>query len=315
MPGRDKSSKNTQAFPQTSDGTPDRTTNGLACHEESDQFEPSDQPAASLFFEASYQIDSISRLVLDTVGEGIFCSSRIGTTTFVNPAAARMLGWAVEDLIGKNQHTIVHHSYPDGSHYPIDACPILAVFRTGRTEHCEDEVFWRRDGSSFAVSYTSTPIITDGFVTGAVVVFRDISQQTRRDLWQRSKSAIFQAITTCQPLESTLQLLADAYTSYQPGCSIAILLRQEEQQDTLALVAGSALSAALKARLQHLLIEENSSVCGRAAFRGQEIMGDSTRPRRPELRRDPCDSIASVSCPSHVLRARTRRWRGRFFSS
>ena len=267
MPGRGKSSKNAQAFPGNSQD---------AEHRESS--------AASPVFGATYGIESISRLVLDTVGEGIFCIDREGTTTFVNPAAARMLGWTAAELLGKKQHAIVHHSYPDGSSYPIDACPIFSVLQTGQAEHCEDEVFWRKDSSSFAVSYTTTPVFTKGDLAGAVIVFSDISERNRRDRWQRSKDAVFQAITRHQLLDTTLQLLADAYTNYQSGCSIAILLRDDEQKDTLALAASSALTTALKAKLQRVHIAEDGSVCGRAAFRGQEIMADgSNNPDGPRF--------------------------------
>ena len=221
-------------------------------------------------------IDPTSQLVLNTVSEGIFCAGPFGTTTFVNPAAARMLGWTPEELIGRNQHAIVHHSYPDGSPYPIEACPIASVFQTGRAEHCEDEVFWRKDGTSFAVSYTSTPILSEGIVTGAVVVFRDVSEQMRRDRWQRSKDAVFQAITTHHPLDATLKLLADAYAEYQPDCSIAILLREEESPDSLTLVAGSRLSKTLDAHLRTVRIEEKASACGEAAYFAKEILADSS---------------------------------------
>ena len=172
-----------------------------------------------------------------------------------------------------------------GSPYPIEACPILSVFQTGNTEHCEDEVFWRKDGSSFAVSYTSTPIITEGAIAGAVVVFRDISERMRRDRWQRSKDAVFHAITTHQPLEATLQLLADAYGQYQPDCSIAILLRHEDGEEVLSLVASSRLSKELESHMRTVRIEENLSACGRAAYFATEVLADSgdAAPAKPRL--------------------------------
>jgi diguanylate cyclase (GGDEF)-like protein/PAS domain S-box-containing protein len=259
MPGRDNSSKSTRAFPRASIDPP---------HPVRAATDPS--------FTSAPEIGSISHLILDTVSEGIFCADPNGATTFVNPAAARMLGWTQEELLGKIQHDLVHHSYPDGTAYPVEFCPIYSVLHTGRAEHCEDEVFWRKDGTSFAVSYTSNPIIAGGTLAGAVVVFQDISERTRRERWQRSKDAVFQAITTHQPLDATLQLLADAYTAYQSGCSIAILLRDEQAENTLGLVASSALSTNLRAKLQVLRIEENGSVCGRAAFLGKEIMADSS---------------------------------------
>ena len=224
----------------------------------------------------SREIGSTSRMVLDTVSEGIFCTDQCGLTTFVNPAAVGMLGWTAEELMGKHPHAIIHHSHPNGSPYPEADCPIFSVLWTRRAETCEDEVFWRKDGTSFAVSYTSTPIEYKGALIGVSIVFRDISDRVRRDRWQRNKDEIFHAITSHKPLDETLQHLADAYTAYQPDCSIAILLRSEEGVDALVLIASSAISVALMAKLQRVTIDQGSSVCGRAAFLKQEVLADGS---------------------------------------
>lgn len=227
--------------------------------------------ATSAFSTGHADLDSIGRLVLDTVGEGIFCVGRDGLTTFVNPAAARMLGWAPEELIDRRQHEICHHSYPDGSSYPLELCRITSVLRTGRTEHSEDEVFWRRDGTSFPVSYTSTPIVCGDRITAAAVVFRDISERVRRECWQRGRDTVFRAITMHAPLNHTLQLLADAYAAYRPGFAIAVLLREPKTGGTLQLAASSSLSTALRAQLKSVAIERGLSACGHAAFIGEEF--------------------------------------------
>ncbi|MCP4697655.1 MAG: PAS domain S-box protein [Gammaproteobacteria bacterium] len=114
-------------------------------------------------------------LILSAAGEGIYGLDLQGYTTFLNPAAARMIGWKQEELLGKPQHDISHHTKPDGSPYPREECPIYATFRDGAARHVSDEVFWRKDGSSFPVDYMSSPIEQDGRVVGTVVVFRDIS--------------------------------------------------------------------------------------------------------------------------------------------
>ena len=119
--------------------------------------------------------------ILTAAGEGIYGLDLEGRTTFANPAAARMIGWEAEDLIGKPQHDILHHTKPDGSPYPREECPIYAAFKDGTVHHVDDEVFWRKDGSSFPVEYVSTPIREDGKLTGAVVVFRDITERKQSE--------------------------------------------------------------------------------------------------------------------------------------
>ena len=125
-----------------------------------------------------------NELILTAVGEGIYGISRDGLATFVNPAAIEMTGWLPSDLLGKPVHDLHHHTKVDGSPYPRDECPIYAATRDGTVHHVDDEVFWRKDGSSFPVEYTSTPIIEEGKIAGAVVVFKDITKRknTEREL-------------------------------------------------------------------------------------------------------------------------------------
>lgn len=123
----------------------------------------------------------LTELILEAAGQGVYGLDCDGMTTFVNPAASSMLGFDDNELVGQPMHSVLHHSHLDGSHYPREECPIYAAFRDGEVHTVTDEVFWRRDGSSFPVEYTSTPIHRDGELSGAVVVFRDVTVQQRAD--------------------------------------------------------------------------------------------------------------------------------------
>jgi PAS domain S-box-containing protein len=133
-------------------------------------------------------IESDNQLILRAAGEGIYGVDADGITTFVNPAAERMLGYTAGELVGRGMHAAIHHSHPDGSGYAAEACPIYGAFREGAVQRRDDEVFWRKDGSSFPVEYTSTPIVDRGRIVGAVIVFRDISD--RRDAEERLRGAM-----------------------------------------------------------------------------------------------------------------------------
>lgn len=118
------------------------------------------------------------QLILNAVGEGVYGLDLQGNVTFVNPAAASMIDWDIEDLVGQSMHQVLHHSHPDGSHYPRECCPIYAAFQDGSTRRITDEVFWRKDGTSFPVEYISTPMQDEkGQLIGAVITFRDITQR------------------------------------------------------------------------------------------------------------------------------------------
>ena len=126
-------------------------------------------------------LETQQSLILEAAGEGIYGIGADGLATFVNPAAVEMTGWLEEDMLGKPIHDIHHHTKVDGSPYPKEECPIYAAFRDGTVHEGDDEVFWRKDGSSFPVEYTSTPILVDSKLAGAVVVFKDITERKKNE--------------------------------------------------------------------------------------------------------------------------------------
>ncbi|GJL56111.1 MAG: hypothetical protein NPIRA02_32430 [Nitrospirales bacterium] len=119
--------------------------------------------------------------ILQSAGEGIYGLDSEGKTTFLNQAAARMLGHEASDLIGRSMHAIIHHTHSDGSPYQWEHCPLFSTLHDGQSHHSEDEILWRKDGTSFPISYTSTPILDGTTVSGAVVVFNDITDRIEAD--------------------------------------------------------------------------------------------------------------------------------------
>ena len=129
----------------------------------------------------SQQLRRHSDLILAAAGDGVYGLDTEGRTTFVNPAAARMSGFEPEEMIGIGQHGLIHHSRADGTAYPRSECPIYAAFKDGKVHHVSDEVFWRKDGTSYPVEYVSTPMLEDGVIVGAVVSFRDITKRRQAE--------------------------------------------------------------------------------------------------------------------------------------
>ncbi len=146
---------------------------------------------------AAEQLEKMSRqnqLILNSAGEGIYGLDVYGRITFINPAGAKLLGYEVEELLGKPMHETVHHTKPDGTPYPREECPMYAAFKDGTVHKVENEVLWREDGSSFPVEYTSTPIFKQEKIVGAVVSFSDISLRRKAEAKTRkSESKLRQA--------------------------------------------------------------------------------------------------------------------------
>lgn len=134
-------------------------------------------------------------LMLTSVGDGIYCVDTNGLCTFINPAAKRLLGRTDGDVLGQNIHYVHHHTHDDGTHYPVEECPIYAAIRDGVVHEGIQEVFWKHDGTPFPVEFTSTPIISEGSIIGAVVVFRDISQRMETEKKLREALAEVSALT------------------------------------------------------------------------------------------------------------------------
>ncbi|HEX7049597.1 MAG TPA: ATP-binding protein [Longimicrobiales bacterium] len=131
--------------------------------------------------DALEQLARRNESILESVGEGIYGLDASGRITFVNRAAARMIGRDVEELVGAPMHDRIHYARADGTPYPREECPIMAVLRDGVAHHVEEEVFWRRDGTSFPVAYVSTPWSAPDGSRGAVVAFRDITERKRTE--------------------------------------------------------------------------------------------------------------------------------------
>jgi PAS domain S-box-containing protein len=122
-----------------------------------------------------------NELILNSVGEGILGLDLQGNHTFINPRAAAMLGYTMEELLGEPSHKIWHHTTADGKPYPEQECLIYSTHKDGQVHRSRDEVFWRKDGTSFPVSYISTPTLENGKLVGGVVAFRDITELKRSE--------------------------------------------------------------------------------------------------------------------------------------
>ena len=121
-------------------------------------------------------------LILDSVADGIYGVDLDGTSTFVNKAMENITGWQADKIIGQNQHELLHHTKESGEPHPASECPVYKTFVDNKSRYIADDIFWKSDGTSFPVEYTSTPLKDEAMNTiGSVVVFRDISERKQAE--------------------------------------------------------------------------------------------------------------------------------------
>jgi diguanylate cyclase (GGDEF)-like protein/PAS domain S-box-containing protein len=116
------------------------------------------------------------RTLMEAAKEGILGVDREGRCTFINPAAAAMLGYPGAELVGRAVPQLLQPRHEDGSPYPPQESLILRAMAERQGFEIQDEVLWTRGGAALPVDYSVSPIAKDGVVSGAVVVFRNVAE-------------------------------------------------------------------------------------------------------------------------------------------
>ena len=217
------------------------------------------------------------RLILDSATEAICGCDSEGTCLFSNPSAARILGYDdPAELIGKNMHALEHHTRKDGTPYPLEECPIYIGFQKGESVHRDDEVYWRRDGTSFPVEYWSHPVVREGRTLGAVITFIDITERKQAEAALRKSEEknrillqINNAIITNLTQQALLHSISEALHPVFPFDRCAITLYQPERDSFRFLaVEGELFSDYFKTGLE---LSRNET-CGSWVFEHLQLL-------------------------------------------
>lgn len=131
-----------------------------------------------LWRKAHIDRDRFSTL-LQGLGEGVYGTDKDGRCTFINDAASHMLQTSAKEALGKDQHSLFHHHYPDGRFYPYSDCPITKTLNDGRKRELREWFIRAENGQHFPVDLTVTPLVTKESIEGAVVAFSDITRRVK----------------------------------------------------------------------------------------------------------------------------------------
>jgi|GEM_PF-3435122 len=131
--------------------------------------------------------------ILDAAGEGMLVLDAKGLISYCNPTACELFGWQAAEMTGADPRDLFGRPGA-GADTKQRRCEIQQVLQTGTGLERQDAAFWRKDGSSFPASFKSSPIMESGEVTGAVVVFQDISEQKQQEQILRQSRNTYQTL-------------------------------------------------------------------------------------------------------------------------
>ncbi|HWH07546.1 MAG TPA: PAS domain S-box protein, partial [Candidatus Thermoplasmatota archaeon] len=123
----------------------------------------------------------------------VFAVGPHGRLTAMNPAAETLLGWRFADLQGRPIDDFLQCRLLVPGSGPQPRAIAADVLTAATTRREEEALLIRKDGSAFYATYVASPILREGDVWGAVVVFRDITARKQAEEAVRRLAAIVTA--------------------------------------------------------------------------------------------------------------------------
>ncbi len=228
--------------------------------------------------------------ILASVGDGIYGIDLEGKVTFVNAAATQMLGYKQDEMLGEVMHKLIHHTRADGTPYDSADSPIRKSLNNLATVRVSNEVFWRKDGTSFPVEYVARPQIDsqipdsgDGKPLGVVVAFTDTTERRALD---RMKDEFISTVshelrTPLTSLRGALGLLAGGALANRPEKTQQMLEIAISNSDRLVRLVNDILDLE---RISSGKAELHSTMCSAEDLLRRAAGVQQGRTPRPNIR-------------------------------
>jgi len=228
--------------------------------------------------------------ILESVGDGIYGIDLEGKVTVVNSAAAQMLGYKQEEMLGRNMHQLIHHTRADGTPYASADSPIRKSLTNYATVRISNEIFWRKDGSCFPVEYVARPQIDTQSpdsnapkALGVVVAFTDTTERRALD---RMKDEFISTVshelrTPLTSLRGALGLLAGGALTSRPEKTQQMLEIAISNSDRLVRLVNDILDLE---RISSGKTELHSTMCSAEDLLRRAASVQQTRTPRPNIR-------------------------------
>ncbi|WP_169788183.1 PAS domain S-box protein [Rufibacter tibetensis] len=145
----------------------------------------------------------LTKTITNNATGALFMMDATGYCTFMNPAAEEMVGYTFEEIREKQLHYMIHHHRPDGSHYALEDCPLDRALPQNFDVRAHEDVFFRKDGSSFPVSCAASPIFDEkGVPISTVIEVRDITEE------KKNRQELIDTVAQMQTLLSAMPQIA-----------------------------------------------------------------------------------------------------------
>jgi two-component system sensor histidine kinase VicK len=228
--------------------------------------------------------------ILASVGDGIYGVDLDGRVTFVNAAATQMLGYKQDEMLGEVMHNLIHHTRADGTPYDSADSPIRKSLTNFDTVRVSNEVFWRKDGTSFPVEYVARPQIdsqssdSEGLKPlGVVVAFTDTTERRALD---RMKDEFISTVshelrTPLTSLRGALGLLAGGALANRPEKTQQMLEIAISNSDRLVRLVNDILDLE---RISSGKAELHSTMCSAEDLLRRAAGVQQNRTPRPNIR-------------------------------
>lgn len=231
--------------------------------------------------EALSKQNQLTKTITDNATEAIFMMDMQGYCSFMNPAAEKLTGFSFEEIRQKPLHYLIHHSHSDGTFFPLEECPIARALPDNVEVRSQEDVFFRKDGSQFPVSYSASPIYQGGVAVATIVEVRDLTQQKKAEalIHRKTKNLqilnnIGQAVLEGLDLQSTLQKVTDVTTQYTHAEFGAFFYNQSSKDEPLMLFT---LSGAPREAFEKFGMPRHTEIFGATLSQQQCVRIDDIR--------------------------------------